>query len=104
MRVVRHLDALGDLRLRLALGVDHRLLALDLLPLEALLAARGVEALAVLPGRVEQAPRHLRHHVRTLDLERRRLDRERTVVALDQLLADAPRAVADDALGVLSAQ
>ena len=45
------------------LRVDDRLLVLDLLPLEALLAAGGVEALAVLPGRVEQAARHLGDHV-----------------------------------------
>ena len=80
----------------------HRLLALDLLPLEALLAAGHVEALAVLPGRVEQAARHLGDHVRIPDLERRRLDGERAVVSLDQFLADAAGAVADDALGVLA--
>ena len=40
-------------------GVEHRLLALDLLPLEADLVAVDVEALAVLPGGVEQAARHL---------------------------------------------
>ena len=60
---------------------------------------RHVEALAVLPGRVEQAARHLGDDVRALDLERRGLDGERAVVLRDQLLADAARAVADDALG-----
>ena len=38
----------------------HRLLVLDLLPLEAdFLLPVDVEALAVLPGGVEQAARHL---------------------------------------------
>ena len=100
--VVGHLHPLRNLRLRQPLGVDHRVFALDLLPLEALLAAGDVEALAVLPGRVEQAARHLGDHVGIADLERRRLDGERAVVAADQLLADAARAVADDALGVLA--
>ena len=46
-------------RLRSALGVDHRLLVLDLLPLEGLLAAVGVKALAILASGVEQAAGHL---------------------------------------------
>ena len=80
--VVGHLDPLGDLGLGervlgRALGVDDRILALDLLPLERLLAAGGVEALAVLPGRVEEAAGHLGDDVGVLDLERRRLDGER---------------------------
>ena len=105
--VVGHLDPLGDLGLGhrvlgRALGVDDRLLALDLLPLEALLAAVGVEALAVLPGGVEQAAGDLGDDVGVLDRERGRLDGERAAVAADQLLADPARAVADDALGVLA--
>src|SRR5262249_11760678 len=66
--VVGHLDALDDLRLGKPLDVQHRVLALDLLPLEADPAGRYVEALAVLPGRVEQAARHLRTDVAVLDL------------------------------------
>ena len=100
--VVGDFHPLGHLRLRQPLGVDHWVFALDLLPLEALLAARSVEALAVLPGRVEQAARHLGDHVGIADLERRRLEGERAAVAADQLLADAARAVADHALGVLA--
>ncbi len=100
--VVGHLDPLGDLglgqrMLRRALGVDDRIFVLDLLPLEALLAAVGVEALAVLPGDVEQAAGHLGDDVRVLDRERGRLDGERAAVLGDQLLADPARAVADDA-------
>ncbi len=57
--VIRHLHALRDLRLRQAAGMNHRLLVLDLLPFEALLAAGDVEALAVLPGRIEKAARYL---------------------------------------------
>ena len=64
------------------------------------LAAGHVEALAVLPGAVEQAAASPpRTTSRALDLERRGLDRERAVVLRDQLLADAPGAVAHDALG-----
>src|SRR5581483_2811048 len=101
---VGDLDAPGDLRLwqrlfRSALGVNDRLFLFYLLPLEALLRAGDVEALAVLAGDVEQTARDLGDHVAAGDLERRRLDRERAVVTLDQLLADAARTVADDALG-----
>ena len=95
---------LGDRPLGRALGVDHRLLALDLLPFEGLLAAVSVEALAVLPRRVEEAPRDLGHDVRPLDGECGRLDGERAAVAADQVLADATRPVADDALRVLAQQ
>src|SRR5439155_8384728 len=88
--------------LRLATRMDHRVLIFDLLPLETFLVPRRVEALAVLPGDVEQAPRHLRTDVRILDLEGRRLDRERAAVFRDQLLVDPPGAVADDALGMFA--
>src|SRR5437773_4165676 len=107
LRVIRHLDALGDRRLgerflRRALAVDHRILAFDLLPLEALLGAGGVEALAVLPRRVEQATRHLGDDVGIANLERGRLEGKRAAVALDEIFADASGAVADDALGMLA--
>src|SRR5437870_543170 len=50
--VIRHLHALGNLRLAerfflRALGVYHRLLALDLLPLEALLRSGGIKTLTI---------------------------------------------------------
>ena len=62
VRVVGHLHALGNLRLgqrlrRRAPRVDDRLFALDLLPLERLLRAVDVEALAVLARGGEQAAR-----------------------------------------------
>ena len=83
--VVGHLDPPGDLGLGervlgRALGVDDRIFALDLLPLEALLAAGGVEALAVLPGGVEQAAGDLGDDVGVLDRERGGLDGERAAV------------------------
>jgi len=99
---IGHGDARGDLGLGLAQGVDDGLLALDLLQLEALLAAVGVEALAVLPGRVEQAASHLGADVAVLEFERGRLDRERAAVLGDQGFVDPPRAVAYDVLGVLA--
>jgi hypothetical protein len=104
-RVIGDGDPLGDLGLgerffRRVLGVDHRFLALDLLPLEAFLAAGRVEALAVLPGNVEQAPGHLGDHVGIPDRECGGLDREGAAVFGDQLLTDPARAVADDAVGM----
>src|SRR4051794_19363713 len=57
--VVGHVAPPGDLGLGQAAGVDDRLFPLDLLPLEAPGAAVGVEALAVLPRRGEQAAGHL---------------------------------------------
>src|SRR5438270_448427 len=100
MGVIRHLDSprdlrLGDRPLGRALGVDDGFLALDLLPFEALLAAVGVEALAVLPGGVEQTAGDLRDHIRVLDGEGRGLDGERAPVATDELLANPARPVAD---------
>src|SRR5205807_5553013 len=97
MCVVAHLHALSNLRLRQSPGMNDRVFPLDLLPFKALLAARGVEALAILPGRVKQAARHLDDHVGVSDLEGRRLDGERTAVAFDQLVANAPGAMTDDA-------
>src|SRR5205807_3006813 len=96
MCVVAHLHALSNLRLRQSPGMNDRVFPLDLLPFKALLAARGVEALAILPGRVKQAARHLGDHVGVSDLEGRRLDGERTAVAFDQLVANAPGAMTDD--------
>ena len=78
------------------------LFILNLLPLEALLAAGGVEALAILPGGVEQAARHLGHDVAIPNLERGRLDGKWTVIALDQVVANASRAVADHTLSMLA--
>src|SRR5262249_23716452 len=54
MCIIRHLHTLGNFRLRQALCVDHRFLVFHLLPLEALLAAEHVEALAVLPCGIEE--------------------------------------------------
>src|SRR5580700_7626900 len=84
--VVGDLHALGYLGLGEAEGVDDRFLALDLLPLEALLAAVGVEALAVLPGDVEEAARDLGADVGPLDRERGRLDGEGAAVFRDERL------------------
>src|SRR5947209_13178007 len=92
--VIRHLDALWDLWLREATGMNDRLFVLNLLPLEALLAAVSVETFAVLPGRIEEAPRHLSTHIRVANFERGRLDGKRAAVLLRQLLVDAPRTVA----------
>src|SRR5437868_244932 len=69
MGVVRDLDPLGNLRLGQSAGVKSWLFFLDLLPFEALVAAVGVEALAILPGGVEQAARHLGAHLRVANLE-----------------------------------
>ena len=97
--IIGHLHALGESRgSGRPLVCMHRLFVFDLLPLEAASAAGHVEALAILPGGVEQAARHLGDDIGVLDLERRRLDGERAVVLRDQLLADPARAVADDAL------
>ena len=63
MGVVGHRDPLRDLRLRLLRRVHDVLLALDQRPLEALLRPVDVEALAVLPGRVEQEPPDVRRDV-----------------------------------------
>src|ERR1035438_3605425 len=52
--IVWHLDALRDLRLRLFRGVQYRLLAFDERPFERLLRAVDIDALAVLPGDVEE--------------------------------------------------
>src|SRR5262249_9861501 len=80
--------------------MDDRLLVFDLLPFERLLRPQDIEALAVLPGRIEETPSHLGADVRVAHLERSRLDRERATVLRDQLLADAAGAVAHDALGL----
>ena len=102
--IVGHLDALWDLRLRQPLRVNDGIFALDLLPLEALLAAGRVETLAVLPGCIEQTSRDFSDYVAVLDLEGGRLQCKGTVVALDQVVANPARAVAHDALGVLAEQ
>jgi hypothetical protein len=107
MRVVRNLHAPGDLGLgervfRGAFGLDHRILSLDLLPFEALLASGGVEALAILAGDVEEAAGHLGDDVRVFDRERGGLDGERTSVPADELFANPARAVADHAFGMLA--
>src|SRR5262249_18523192 len=81
--------------------MNDRLFPFHLLPLEALLAAGCIEALAVLPRGVEQAPRHFGHDVAVFDLEGGRFEGERAVVTLNQIVADAAGAVADDALGML---
>src|SRR5262249_49908082 len=96
---IRHLDALWNLRLRLLGRVNDRLFVLHLLPLETLLAAGGIEALTVLPGCVEQAPRYLGHNVVAFDLEGGVLDGKGVFFFLDWLLADAARAVTDHTLG-----
>src|SRR6185369_12085044 len=59
---VRHLDPLRYLGFRLLDRVYDRVFLLYLLPFEALLAAGHVEALAILPGDVEQRTRDLGHH------------------------------------------
>ena len=82
--------------------MDDRLLVLDLLPLEALLAAGHVEALAILPGRVEQAPGDLGADLGILDRERGRLDRVRTAVLENEVFTNPPRAVARHGLRVLA--
>src|SRR5262249_26341479 len=97
-----HLDARRDFRLRKPAGVDHWILTFDLLPLEALFIAGRVEALAILPGNVEQASRHFRTHVAVAQFKRRRFNGERAAVFRDQLLLDLPGAMADDALGMLA--
>src|SRR5262249_35048390 len=102
MGIVPHLDALWNLRLRQAARVNHRILALDLLPFKALLIAGDIEALAVLAGNVEQAARHLGAHVAVTQFERGGLDGEGTAVFGNQLFIDAAGTVTDDALGVLA--
>src|SRR3954470_15896624 len=76
---------------RRAPGVEHRILILDLLPFERLLRSIRIEALAILPRGREQAPRHFGTDIRITQLERRRLDRERTAVLRNERLVDAAR-------------
>ena len=107
MRVVRHLHPLGDLGLRQGvfcrtLGLNHRILALDLLPFEAFLASGRVEALAILAGDVEEAARDLGDDIGVVDRKRGGLDRERAPVPADELFANPTRPVADHALGMLA--
>src|SRR6185369_17791482 len=102
-------DALRYLRFgqRLRRGasrVDDRLFPLDLLPLERLLRAVDVEALAVLPRGREQTARHLRGDVRISKLERGGFNRERTAVLRNQVLLDTAGPVTDHVLGMLPGQ
>ena len=102
LREVGNRHARRNLGLRKASRVNHGLFILDLLPFEAPLVAVRVEALAILPGDVEEAPRDLRTDVGILDLERRRLDRERAAVFGNQGFVDPPRTVANHVLGMLA--
>ena len=54
VREIGHLDTVGDLSLRAFGRVQDGVLALDQGPLERLLGAVDVEALTVLPGRIEE--------------------------------------------------
>jgi hypothetical protein len=107
MGKVGHFHALGDLGFRMrmfrgALGVDDGVFALDLLPFEALLAAGGVEAFAILAGDVEEAAGDLGDDVGVVDRERGRFDGERAAVAALEVFANPARPVADDAFCVFS--
>src|SRR5689334_5194859 len=107
MRVVGHVDAPRDLRLRQGPGrgasdVDDGALALDLLPLERLLRSIRIEALAILSRGREEAARHFGADVRVAELERRGFDRERAAVLRDQAVVDAAGAVADHMFGVFA--
>src|SRR5665213_2494254 len=75
-RVIRHLHTMRYLRLGLADLVDDGFFDFDFLPLEASFAAVDVEAFAVLPGGVEQAPRHHGGNVAVLHRGRGALDGE----------------------------
>ena len=67
---IGHLDALRNHRFGQAPGVDHRVFVFELLPLERFLAAGRVEALAILPGSIEQAACHFDiNDVRIVDFE-----------------------------------
>src|ERR1051325_2454790 len=68
MGVVRHLHALRDLRLRLLGRVDHRFLAFAEWPLERLLRAVYVDALAVLAGDIEEGADDTRRQIAVAEL------------------------------------
>jgi hypothetical protein len=105
--VVGHLHSLGDFRFRqrvlcAALGVNDGVFTLDLLPFEALLAAGGVEAFAILAGDVEEAAGDFGDDVGVPDRERGGFDGEGAAVAANEFFANPARSVADDAFGVFS--
>src|ERR1700729_964490 len=107
MRIIGHIHFLGDLwfghrMLGGALGVDHGIFVFDLLPLEALLAAVRVKALTILARDIEQATGHFGGDIGILDPESRGLDGEWAPITADELLANSPRAVADDVLGMFA--
>src|SRR5207237_139764 len=102
MSKIRDFSSLGDIffcqrRLRTAFSMNDRLFILDLLPLETLLGTRHIETLAVLSGGIEEAASNLGDDIGTFDFERRRFESKGTVVFLDQLVANTPRPMADNA-------
>jgi hypothetical protein len=104
---VGYLDAGRDLGLgprmfRRALGVDDRVFVLNLLPLEALLAAISVEAFAILSGHVEQGAGDLGGDVAVFDGECGGFHGERAAVTADQVFSNAARPVANNVLGVFA--
>ena len=82
------LDRLGNLRLGQLGRVQDERLVLDQRPLDGFLRAIDVNALAILPRRVEEAADDARADVAAVELDVRGLDGERRAVALDEFLAD----------------
>src|SRR5688572_9102924 len=99
MRVVGRLDARWNLRLGPFGRVEDVLLALDERPLEGLLRAVDVEALAVLAGRVVEEPPDVGRNVAAGDLDVAALDRELVTALLLDVLADRAGAEAAYVLG-----